>query len=75
MKPLSESQQALADELARILEQEAQPELRAMADTLAGCDEHQLFGPTEFRIRDLTLRIARKAYDARLRQKKRLPRQ
>lgn len=68
--PLTESQQVLAEELKAILEEQAQEELEQIAATLASVEDSQLFGATEFAIRDLVLKIAQKAYNVRLRQKK-----
>jgi hypothetical protein len=56
----------LAAELAHLIEDE----LRDMVRTLQDAEPATLFGPTEFTIRDLALRIAAKAYQQRLAQKK-----
>ena len=58
--------QQLASELGQLIE----GELREMVRTLAEADPASLFGPTEFKIRDLALQIAAKAYQQRLAQKK-----
>lgn len=47
-------------------------EVSALATVLAAKGERDLFGATEFEVRDLVLRIGAKAYEERLRQKKRL---
>ena len=58
--------QELATELARL----AEDELREMVQLLQDADPASLFGPTEFKMRDLALQIAAKAYQQRLAQKK-----
>jgi hypothetical protein len=45
-------------------------EVTAMARLLASREEKDLFGKTEFELRDLVLRIGAKAYEERLREKK-----
>ena len=60
------AEQALVAELTQL----AQEELREMVATLAQADPASLFGRTEFLIRDLGLKIAAKAYQQRLDQKK-----
>jgi len=59
-----------ARELAAAIAQASQDELLAMARALLDADPASLFGPTEFHIRDLAHRIAAKAYEQRLAQKK-----
>jgi hypothetical protein len=56
----------LADELARLVDEE----LVAMVRALQQAGPDALFGATEFHLRDLALRIAAKAYQQRLGQKK-----
>ena len=58
--------QQLADELAELVE----AELLEIVSTLHDADAATLFGPTEFKIRTLALKIAAKAYQQRLAQKK-----
>ena len=60
----------LVQELAELIHQAADDDIREMAQLLTTASDAQLFGDTEFRIRELTLRIARRAYQARLDQKK-----
>lgn len=45
-------------------------EVAALASLLAGRSDKDLFGQTEFEVRDLVLRIGAKAYEERLREKK-----
>ena len=45
-------------------------EVAALASLLAGKSEKDLFGQTEFEVRDLVLRMGAKAYEECLREKK-----
>jgi hypothetical protein len=63
-------QQAAAEALVAELQLLVEGELRATVDTLQQAEPATLFGATEFTIRDLALRIAAKAYQQRLDQKK-----
>jgi hypothetical protein len=45
-------------------------EVAALARLLAGKEDKDLFGQTEFDVRDLALRMGAKAYEERLREKK-----
>ena len=56
----------LLDELAQL----AQEELLEMDRLLQEADPASLFGATEFKIRDLALKMAAKLYQRRLAQKK-----
>ncbi len=67
---LSATQEAEAQELARAIAAAAQEELLQVARTLVGTTPATLFGETEFKIRDLILRVAAKAYQQHLAQKK-----
>ena len=58
--------QELLDELAQL----AQEELLEMERLLAEADPASLFGDTEFKVRDLALKLAAKLYHRRLAQKK-----
>ena len=66
----SAEQQAQARELAQAIAQVSEEELLEMAHTLLEAEPAALFGATEFRVRELALRIAAKAYEQRLAQKK-----
>jgi len=59
------SDRQLAAELAQL----AEDELLEMVRTLDAASPETLFGQTEFKIRDLALRIANKAYQQRLAKK------
>jgi len=63
-------QEAQAQELAAAIAEVSTEELLAMARTLVEADPASLFGHTEFAIRALAHRIAAKAYELRLAQKK-----
>lgn len=58
------------EQLTAELTQLIAAEVREMVRTLQDTEPATLFGPTEFTIRDLALRIAAKAYQQRLGQKK-----
>jgi hypothetical protein len=67
---LTPEQEALAQQLAGALRQDAGGLIDQIARTLAATTDATLFGDTEFRIRDLALLIAARAYEVHLRQKK-----
>ena len=67
---LPPDQDVAAEQLAEELGVAIEGELREMVQLLQAADPASLFGPTEFKIRDLALRIAAKAYQQRLAQKK-----
>ena len=58
--------QQLVDELAQLVNDE----LHELVRTLQEADTPSLFGKTEFQVRAIALRIAAKAYQQRLEQKK-----
>jgi hypothetical protein len=68
--PLTEQQEALAHELAQAIHQAADDDIRQIARMLVAAEQRQLFGNTEFRIRELALKIAAKAYNTHLAEKK-----
>ena len=63
-------QEAQAQELAAAITAAAEEELLEIARTLAAAEPADLFGATEFKVRELAHRIAAKAYEQRLAQKK-----
>jgi hypothetical protein len=67
---LPAAQEAQAQELAAAIAQAAQEDLLRIARDLVRCDDASLFGETEFRIREAILRVAARAYEQRLAQKK-----
>ena len=67
---LSSAQEAEARELAQAIAVAAESDLLEIARTLVGSTPATLFGANEFRIRDIILRVAAKAYEQHLGQKK-----
>jgi hypothetical protein len=68
--PRSAEQEAQARELAQAIAAATQDELLEIARTLVEAAPASLFGATEFRVRDLAHRIAARAYEQHLAQKK-----
>ena len=68
--PLTVQQEELAQELAQVIHQAAGDDILQIARLLVSVEERHLFGNTEFTIRDLALKIAAKAYNAHLAEKK-----
>jgi hypothetical protein len=64
------AQDAQAREFAAAITEACEEELLQIARTLVDADPAALFGQTEFKIRELAYRIAAKAYQRRLAQKK-----
>ncbi len=67
---LSAEQEAQAQELAAALALAAQEDLLEVARTLVATSDSTLFGQTEFEVRDAVHRVAAKAYQLHLAQKK-----
>jgi len=67
---LSATQETEAQLLAQRIAQAAHEELLQIARTLVGTDTGSLFGATEFKVREVILRVAAKAYEAYLAEKK-----
>jgi hypothetical protein len=68
--PLSPEKQAEIDDLARAIHQAVDVEIRELAANLATADDAHLFGDNEFQIRSLAHKIAAKAIEQHLAQKK-----
>jgi hypothetical protein len=68
----SPEQAAQARALATAIAASSEEELRAIVRMLLDADAASLLGASEFKIRDLALKIAAKAYEQRLAQQKRL---
>jgi hypothetical protein len=66
----SPEREAQAKELAAAIAEVSEEELLEIARTLVDAEPADLFGATEFKVRDLAHRIAAKAYERRLAQKK-----
>jgi hypothetical protein len=62
--------EAQAKELAAAIAEASEEELLAIARALVDAEPADLFGQTEFKVRELAHRIAAKAYERRLAQKK-----
>jgi hypothetical protein len=69
-EPLTPDKEAQAQQLAQDIAQISQDELLRIARTLIDADDSTLFGDNEFKVRELVLKIAAKAYQQRLAQKK-----
>ena len=67
---LSTEKEAEARSLALRLRELADEELLEMARLLVGKPEHEIFGDSEFELRDIVLKIGAKALEEHLRQKK-----
>ena len=68
---LSEQQEAHAEQIYQSLRENADEELRRMARLMASKEDGELFGETEFQLRDIVHRIGAAALDttAELRKK------
>jgi len=67
---LTPEQEAEAQCLAQQLQEEARPDLLALARLLVSKREADIFGETEFQARDLVHRVGAKAFVIHLREKK-----
>ena len=67
---LTAQQEEEAQQLAARAQELAHAELLQMARTLVGKEESQLFGQTEFDLRDILLRVGAKMYELYLAKKK-----
>ena len=67
---LTAEQQAEADRIFASLQSACQADLRALAELLASKDDSTTFGPTEFAVRDIVLRVGAKAIEAALEGRK-----
>jgi len=63
---LTPEQQAESDRILAALRQAAESDLRELADLLATKDDSNTFGPTEFTVRDIVLRVGAKALETAL---------
>ena len=68
--PLRPEQLAEAKALALAIREATAAEIDELARTLVGADDSHLFGANEFKVRELALRIAAKAFEQRLARKK-----
>ncbi len=67
---LSAEQEAAAQELAQRIRELADEEFLQVARLLVSKPDREIFGETEFQIRDILLKAGAKALQERLRQKK-----
>ena len=67
---LSATQEQEAKLLEAKIRHAIDQEIAGLARLLVGKSENELFGQTEFQVRDLVLRIGAQAYEEHLRQKK-----
>jgi len=67
---LSAEQEAEAQALAQRIRELADDEVLQMARLLVSKPDREIFGDTEFELRDIVLKLGAKALEERLRQKK-----
>ena len=67
---LNEEQQAQAERIEALLMERMRSEAKQMAAILASKPNSELFGETEFQIRDHCLRLGACAFDAALEERK-----
>ena len=67
---LNSEQRSEAKQLEAKIRLAIDKEVAALAEILVAKGDKDLFGQTEFEVRDLVLRIGAKAYEERLREKK-----
>lgn len=67
---LPEEQARRAEQLFESLKAASEHDLRAIAELLAIKPDHQLFGATEFQVRDLVHRLGAKALQTAAEQRK-----
>ena len=68
--PMSPEKQAEIDDLEQAIREAVEAEIGALAANLATTDDAHLFGGNEFKIRAIALKIASKAFEQHLAQKK-----
>jgi hypothetical protein len=68
--PRTPEKQAEIDDLARAIREAIDAEINDLAANLATTDDAHLFGDNEFKIRALAHKIAAKAFEQHLAQKK-----
>jgi hypothetical protein len=68
--PRSPENQAEVEDLARAIREAIDAEISELAANLATTDDAHIFGDNEFKIRDIAHKIAAKAIEQRLAQKK-----
>ena len=68
--PLSAQQEVEAKALEAKIQTAVQKEIADLARLMVSKSDRELFGQTEFQVRDLVLRIGAKVYQEHLREKK-----
>jgi DNA-binding FadR family transcriptional regulator len=68
--PLPPEKQTEIEDLAQAIREAIEAEIGELAANLATADDAQIFGDNEFQIRAIALKIAAKALEQRLAQKK-----
>ena len=68
--PLSPEKRAEVEDLARAIREAIDAEISELAANLATTDDAHIFGDNEFKVRDIAHKIAAKAIEQRLAQKK-----
>jgi hypothetical protein len=69
-QPLTPELEAQAQELVTRLRAQNEDELLELARLLVSKEDREIFGDTEFQVRDIVHRIGAKAYETHLAQKK-----
>lgn len=67
---LTPQQEAEAQDLEAKIRQAIEKEISDLARLMVSKSDRELFGQTEFQVRDLVLRIGAKVYEEHLREKK-----
>lgn len=67
---LTPKQEAEAQELEGKIRHAVEKEIAGLARLMVSKSDRELFGKTEFQVRDLVLRIGAKVYEEHLREKK-----
>jgi hypothetical protein len=67
---LTPEQEAEAQELEEKIRQAVEKEISGLARLMVSKSDKDLFGRTEFQVRELVLRIGAKVYEEHLREKK-----
>jgi hypothetical protein len=70
--PLPPEKRAKFEDLARAIREAIDAEISELAANLATTDDAHIFGDNEFKVRDIAHKIAAKAIEQRLAQKKRI---
>lgn len=68
-QPLSDELEAKAQELAGRIRKRADDDILALARLLVSKEDSEIFGDTEFEVRDIVHRIGAEAFEERLKKK------